>query len=583
MPKKQTAWQTLGDSKSLNWRTHILFAIPARGVGLVFDPSRLGGDYSAWLVLALLALAVTIISIEGLSQLLGKNSWQKPRPFTVAGILITAGFIRGATFVLAGGALEMVPETDLGFRLIGGPVFTLTVYLLMNSLVSAHLAQRKLSAELELERENLEFSKRSFESELVRLRDAQILRVRESVIPAVWELGKLLRDAKLSKNASRAIQALRELNDNIVRPLSHNLTRSFELPTLSKSQSQLAQLGQFVLPSHITLNRVLQWGTLVPFIVIMSYSTASALSGPIIALLVSAVALTMFTTQIWLYRKLFGKFEIPLLAAFALTVTIGVVMGLSTWVMVQIPILELPNRIVAQSTAFFIVTMTLMFGIAVTGLQRDRAIEELGEIVEDLRVLNTQLRQRVWLSQKTLATELHGSVQSALNASAMRLAQLENPTEQDLDRVRQDIDNALAKLGREDYLAGESFEDLVEQICELWDSACQINYRLSDSASNVLTENSAAAYCTLEVLREAVNNAIKHGSPKTIDISIDALGELLELKIQNDGSPVQRSSFGLGSQIFQELTLDYSLTGSAPILFSAKIPISQAEAEPQTL
>ena len=395
MPKTQTAWQALGDSKSLNWRTHILFAIPALGVGLVFDPSRLGGDYSAWLVLALLALAVTIISIEGLSQLLGKNSWQKPRPFTVAGILITAGFIRGATFVLAGGALEMVPETDLGFRLIGGPVFTLTVYLLMNSLVSAHLTQRKLSAELELERENLEFSKRSFESELVRLRDAQILRVRESVIPAVWELGKLLRDAKLSKNASRAIQALRELNDNIVRPLSHNLTRSFDLPTLSKSQSQLAQLGQFVLPSHITLNRVLQLGTLVPFIVIMSYSTASALSGPIIALLVSAVALTMFTTQIWLYRKLFGKFEIPLLAAFALTVTIGVVMGLSTWVMVQIPILELPNRIVAQSTAFFIVTMALMFGIAVTGLQRDRAIEELAEIVEDLRVLNTQLRQRV--------------------------------------------------------------------------------------------------------------------------------------------------------------------------------------------
>ena len=581
MPNQQSAWQALGEGKSLNWRTHILFAIPAMGVGVAFDAPRLDGDPGAWIVLAALALAVTIFTIEGVSQLLGKNGWTKPKPFTVSMILVLAGFLRGLTFVVAGGALEMVPETDLGYRLIGGPVFTLTVYLLMNSLVSGHLAQRKLSAELELERENLEFSKRSFQSELLRLRDAQISRVRESVIPAVWELGKLLRDAKLSKNASRAIEALRELNDNVVRPLSHNLTRSFDLPMLSKSQTQLAQLGQFVLPSHISFNRVLQLGTLVPFVFIMTYSTSSALAGPVTALLVSTAATALFTSQMVVWRRLLAGYEIPLLGAFALTIFIGVLMGISTNLLVPIPVLELPNRVVVQSTAFFVVTMALMFGIAVTGLQRDKAIEELGQIVEDLRVLNTQLRQRVWLSQKTLATELHGSVQATLSASAIRLAQLENPTEQDLDRVRQDIDNVVAKLGREDYLAGESFEELVEQICELWDSTCSINYRLSDSAQGVLAENSATAYCTLEVMREAINNAIKHGSPKNIDIAIDAAGELITLRIQNDGSSVQRNSFGLGSQIFEELTLDYSLRSGSPIVFEAKIPISQAEPAPQ--
>jgi signal transduction histidine kinase len=451
----------------------------------------------------------------------------------------------------------------------------------MNSLVAAHLAQRGLAAELGLERENLEFSKRSFESELVRLRDAQILRVRESIIPAVWELGKLLRDAQLSKNASRAIQALRELNDNVVRPLSHNLTRSFELPTLSKSQTQLTQLGQFVLPSHISFNRVLQLGTLVPFIVIMSYSTVSALSGPFVALLVATAALLLVTFQFWVWRRLLGRREIPLIVAFALSIVIGLQLGLSVNLLVGIPVLELPTRIVPQATAFFIVTMTLMFGIAVTGLQRDRSIQELEQVVEDLRLLNTKLRQRVWLSQKTLATELHGSVQGALNASAMRLAQLENPTEQDLERVKQDIDNALSKLGREDYLSGESFEDLLEQICELWDSTCEINYQLTESAAGILHDNSATAYCTLEVIREAVNNAIKHGQPKQISINIDAKAELMELRIENDGSPVQRSSFGLGSQIFSELTLEYALRGAGPIVFEAKLPIGQSEPELQ--
>ena len=581
MPKQQTAWQSLGDSKSLNWRTHILFGFPAMGVGVAFDLPRLGGEPAPWLVLTSLALAVTIITIEGLSQLLGKSSWQKPRPITVAGILVLAGFFRGATFMVAGGALEMVPPSDLGFRLVGGPVFTLTVYLLMNSLVAAHLAQRQLAAELELERENLEFSKRSFEGELVRLRDAQILRVRESIIPAVWELGKLLRDAQLSKNASRAIQALRELNDNVVRPLSHNLTKSFELPTLSKSQTQLTQLGQFVLPSHISFNRVLQLGTLIPFILIMSYSTASVLSGPFIALLVLAAALVLFSSQIWLWRKLLGNRELPLIVAFALSLVVAFQLGFSVSLLTAFPILELPPRIVTQAIAFFIVTMTLMFGLAVTGLQRDRSIQELEQVVEDLRLLNTKLRQRVWLSQKTLATELHGSVQAALNASAMRLAQLEHPTEQDLDRVKQDIDHALAKLGREDYLAGESFEDLVEQICELWDSTCEINYQVSARASQILAENSGTAYCTLEVLREAVNNAIKHGQPERIKIDIDSSSELIDLRIENDGSAIQRSSFGLGSQIFAELTLEYSLRGAGPIVFEAKLPISQVEPEPQ--
>jgi signal transduction histidine kinase len=553
------------------------------GIGVAFDAPRLDGDTGAWLLLTALALATTILSIEGLSQLLGKSQWSSPKPLTVSAILICSGFIRGLTFILAGGALEMVPESDLGYRLIGGPVFTLAVYLLLNSLVSTHLAQRQLSAELELERENLEFSKRSFESELVRLRDAQVLRVRESVIPAVWELGKLLRDAQLSKNASRAIQALRELNDNIVRPLSHNLTRSFELPTLSKSQTQLAQLGQFVLPSHIQLNRVLQLGTLVPFILVMSYSTSSALAGPVTGLLVSGAALGLFSSQILIWRRLLGAYEIRLAWAFAITILIGVLLGVSTNLLLAVQLFDLPNRVAAQATAFFIVTMTLMFGIAVTGLQRDRSIEELERIVEDLRVLNTKLRQRVWLSQKTLATELHGSVQAALNASAMRLAKLDHPSEKDLERVRQDIDSALSKLGRQDYLAGESFEDLLEQICELWDSTCQINYRLSDSAQAVLLENSATAYCTLEVLREAVNNAIKHGAPKQIEIAIDSLGDLISLRIENDGSAIQRSNFGLGSQIFQELTLDYSLSGTSPIVFLAKIPISQAESEPQPL
>lgn len=552
-------------------------------VGLGFDYPRLGGDLASWIVLTLLALAVTIVTIEGLAQLFGKTTWQKPRPLTVVAILVVAGFLRGLTFMLGGEALELVPASDIGFRLIGGPVFVVAVYLLMNSLVQTHLSQRALTQELQLERENLEFSKRSFESELLRLRDAQMLRVRESVIPAVWELGKLLRDASLSKNASAAIRALRELNDDIVRPLSHNLSRSFELPTLSKAQTQLAQLGQFVLPSRISFDRILQLGTLAPFVAIMTYSTASALSGPVVALITTSIGLVLFIGQAWVWRKILGTRELPLFGALAVSAGIGAQLGLSVQVLVAIPALELPQRAVAQAVGFFIVTMLVLFGLGVTRLQQEKTVIELEQVIEDLRLLNTKLRQRVWLSQRTLATELHGSVQAALNASAMRLAAIEDPTPEDLERVRADIDQALSKLGREDYLSGESFEDLLEQICELWDSTCQINYRISEDAAELIQSSSATAYCTLEVIREAITNAIKHGQPKNIEVSIERELDLITLEISNDGLSIGQTQAGFGSQIFEELTLSYKLKTQTPVTFEARIPIGQEASEPQPL
>jgi signal transduction histidine kinase len=226
---------------------------------------------------------------------------------------------------------------------------------------------------------------------------------------------------------------------------------------------------------------------------------------------------------------------------------------------------------------FFIMTMIVFLMLGIAQMQRNQATEELEEAVEDLRLLTSQLRQQVWLSQKTLATELHGSVQAALNASAMRLALTPNPTPEDLDRVRQDIDNAMQRLGVNDYLDGQSIEELLEQICDLWEGSCEISYRLDPDASSALADDSAAAYCTLEVIREAVNNAIKHGDAKQIEIAASLDAEVIELTVTNNGNATQLSTPGLGSSLYQELALDYKLSLGTPTKFWAKIPLSPSE------
>lgn len=575
------AYHYLGRSDSLDWRTHILFSIPAVMTAMIFDYPRLGGGPGgSWALLIAVAVVSPIITIELLSQLAGKSSWQKPRPLLVGAILMIAGLVRGVVIYFLGGAFGLVPPDDLLFRLIGGPLYVLAVYMVSNYIVLASTDHRRIAGTLEQEKANLKASKASFESQLNSLRLAQMSRVRELLAPAIWELRKLLQDASLSKDASRAITALRQLNEDVVRPLSHSMIHSFEPPTLTRSISERARLGQFVLPAQVKLGNTLPVTAFAPFVAVISYSALSALVGPSAALL-SALAFTaVLTLELVLIKRLFGERIVSLGASIAVSLLIGSLLGGTTALMLLSEPVALPGSVALQAFVFFLMTMLVFLVLGVVQMQRNQVRDELELAVEDLRLLTSQLRQQVWLSQKTLATELHGSVQAALSASAMRLAQLSDPTPEDLERVREDIDAAMQRLGSDDYLEGQTIEELLEQICDLWELSSEINYQLTPDASSALAEDSAAAYCTLEVIREAVNNAIRHGQAKSIEIKLSTRSALIELEVVSDGSSSQTNAPGLGSLLFDELTLDHNLKLGKQTKFLAKIPLSPRVEQP---
>lgn len=580
MPKSSGlgAYHYLGRSDSLDWRTHLFFAIPSALSGFIYDYQRLGGGpVGSWSLLIAVTILIPIVTIELLSQALGKSGWSRPRPIVVGIILLFAGFLRGAVFFFLGGAFGLIPGDDLVFRLIGGPLYVLAIYMVGNYIVLASLDHRRMASTLETERANLKLSKQGFETQLNQLRLAQMSRVRELLAPAIWELEKLLKDASTSKDASRAILALRELNDEIVRPLSHNMIRSFELPVFTRGVSQRSRLGQFVLPAQVRLSRIIPITAFAPFVAVISYSAVSALANPVEALLVSLFVTSVLTLELSIVKRVLGKRVGLLRTAVLLALALGFLLGGTAWLLMSEPVLNLPVEIHLPAFIFFVITMLVFLVLGIVQMQRNQVTEDLEAANEDLRLLNSQLRQRVWLSQKTLATELHGSVQAALNASAMRLAQLKNPKAADLDRVRQDLDTAMQRLGQDDYLSGQSFEELLEELCELWEGSCDIDYQVSEQASAALAADSGAAYCTLEIIREAVNNAIRHGNAKNVQIQVGLKGELLELKVTNDGTQTQLSSPGLGSAIYQELALDYRLKVGSPTILWAKVPLSPAD------
>ena len=57
-------WSALGGKHALNWRAHVMFALPVIITGLLNDFGRLGGDPISWFLVVFAGYVVTIFAIE---------------------------------------------------------------------------------------------------------------------------------------------------------------------------------------------------------------------------------------------------------------------------------------------------------------------------------------------------------------------------------------------------------------------------------------------------------------------------------------------------------------------------------------
>lgn len=551
-------WSALGGKHALNWRTHVLFALPAIITGLINDYGRLGGDPISWFLVIIAGFAVTVAAIEVLQQA-HFRFFGKPGPVANLTILLIAGLIRGITVFNVGLLLGVVPVSDIWFRLSAAPIYVAAIYMVFNTLVVAYLTQKEIDQELRREQYSLTQSRLEFAQEIDRLRLAQRARISELVTPSLWEISKHLNDAKLSKDASAIVRALRGLNEDVVRPLSHELAKRFDPPTLTAAAPFLTKLGRLTLPKRSTLGQSLPvgWTALTAFV--LGFSMLSASSNPLQGLITAVVLTSWFGLITYGVKALTANLDHPTWVGFLISIPFGAVVGLTAWPFTFWETLTLPGTFLVQSTVFFSIAFPSIYLMAIAQNQADISQAQLRGIVEELRLLNSQLRQQVWLDQKMLATELHGSVQATLHATALQLSKIDKPTISDLEKVRDSVDKALSRLGQTAYLEGESFSQVLTDIAEVWSESCRIEYHIQPQAQAALDAQQSLARSTIEVLREATTNAIKHGKAKHIKVIITLSAQLLDLVVENDGAEVVSGTQGLGTSVIAELTHSHRL------------------------
>lgn len=170
---------------------------------------------------------------------------------------------------------------------------------------------------------------------------------------------------------------------------------------------------------------------------------------------------------------------------------------------------------------------------------------------------SSALTQSLWLEKRRLTRLVHSQVQSRVLATATRIARLSPDgvlTQSELDELREVCVQAITAA--EEHV---SIPNFLEEMAEVFEGATKISWDVDPSASQVLDSNTDASSAVLEVLREGINNAVKHGKASQVHAEIDAestvgLGQCLTIRVTNDGIPKdQHLRRGIGSETLDQI------------------------------
>lgn len=204
------------------------------------------------------------------------------------------------------------------------------------------------------------------------------------------------------------------------------------------------------------------------------------------------------------------------------------------------------------------------------------SLEHLESLSEELALEKRSFAVRAYAVQKQFGVFLHGVVQSALSAAALRLKSSglspESWHEYNL-QVR-----AAGKLLQDFRLVTVDLEGQISLLGHLWRGIAEITVEADSGLIHSIGLDQNAAYCVSEVMQETVSNAIRHGKADRILFKLGSSGDLVSLEMLNNGlDPKPSAANSLGVTILDDLCLEWcfetSTNPALPVALRATIPL----------
>ena len=523
----------------------VFFALSAVGT----FAGRLETDPQWWQrLIAVSAAQMLVFAVLGIAAVLEREIHQRLTRGIVAIFWFAfAGLVRGAS---VGAVFDVMGVTNAPFtwsRLTGGAGAGLVAFVLLSFVVGETRRSVRISAELLERQEQLALSAEKVSAEMDVLEDKVVTRVHATIVDALTQAG-----------TSGSADELERVATDIVRPLSHEMAQA--VPGWQPPQVQ-------------ALDDRIRWGDVIrqltsdapflPFttaVAVAAYSLSNliAILGGLKAIAAVVILILAGTFILWIANWILGKAlpAVPRGTKVALIVITAVLAGLAVGFLVGAFAavgLNAPDR---YGTRLF---LALLISIPILGLPiafGRAVVVKVNDDVAELRAADQRLAHSVsrlcmhqWFTQRSVALALHGPVQAMIAASAAKVSNGGDPRAI-VSELQDELGNRLDPQRPSDGHA--SWREALERINVTWQELCQLNVRFDPQTEQALDADPIGATIAMEIVAEAVSNAIRHGKATRVDISMAINADVLDLTIANAGHAAPSTDPGLGTQLLQD-------------------------------
>ena len=571
---------------SFSLQTFLIVVVPATILTVIADPAVTNKGVLAWTMVVISASVISGVFFATYGKVvfpLGSDRYGWVIGFI--GYAVT-GALRGGLIGLLSQWSGVVDTVNWQFRLGGGALIGAVLLPVAAVFVSDFYSFRSSLSELVAGRKRLAELTESAQAELDAERVSMLESINSKLTSAVDEISSQASPGQSVDTYRALVNNMLAVAETIVRPLSRQLL-SGSGSALKKSPANSVQRGSFAeLISAASLTQPFRPLPVSLIWAVIGASTMSALKPGFPEVLAYPLFVVMTGVMLWLGKVLIK----PLLPNLSVRprifvilswfIVVAVVPAVVSWIPLSNTRREgfsslALTLLVLDPVATFLMCVILatIFGLRI---ERERILSENNLINEELRWKLASLRGLLRAQRQELSRTVHGDIQTVFIAVALKLqsAIASGDVEpQVLQEIKQELSSVVNfTIGAKEY---PPLERAIDELRSLWGDSISISFTADPEALDVSKADDVLRATTIDVITEAVTNAVKHGSASQVSVAISRRGDTIDLTVQNNGKPLPKNMIqGAGSELIAEVAVNYSLTNTkSGVVLTAVLPL----------
>lgn len=587
---KRTPWSDLHGDGVVSW-TGFALLLPYSAVSMFLSNPDLGHTSVGLRLTVALAAQIFLYACLALWLTVGRR-WGAltRRPLWVVTAFAVASTLRAVLVALALSALGLTSGIDWMLRLPGAVVGFTVALAILDVMIRSVRRHRARIQNLQARQHAARCAREAALTVIAEQRDTVVERIHTEFVSRINTMAE--------SDPSLAPQQLRETVNDLVRPLSRELSArpSWRPPEAPEQTPTSFDLREFV--GDVTSQPPLQpgWITILFLCFGGPFLLTQLTSGYALVLLGIGALIVWFL--MWCCNVVMGFAEDR--SAFTRALLMAALVGLSAMLLAtsSFLVINAPQDVMRRILLGDLLLLPTIAGALVfarAAYAQERVIEaRLEASAAELDWASARARGVQWLHQRGLARALHGPIQSAVGAAAIRLEHALAQGQADRQLLQTTREQLLSVIDRMESTQAHSgqLESALVEYSDTWTGVCDISWTIPADARLALERDPITRFAATELTTEACWNAIRHAHAGRVRVELEIADPgILRLTVTDDGILAETTSHrGLGTAMFDDMTVEWSrdriaegtkVVALIPLLEGPELDIGAAVAGPE--